>query len=596
MIEIIKQAYNLLTLDERKQAYWCFTAMVLMAMVDVIGVASIMPFMAVISDPQAIMHHAKLAWLYQKLGFTSAHNFLIFLGVLVLAILIVGNSISMLTSWSILRFTYAREYSLSMRLFTQYLYQPYLFFLNRNPSELSKNILSEVMTVINRAFIPGMQLIAKLLVTSLILLLLMLVDPVLAFVLSGILGGAYVIIYVTVRKKLAVIGQRRIEDNRLKYKIVNEAFGGIKDIKLLGREQNFINDFAKYTRQHADDEATGNIIAQLPRYALETIAFGGVLVITIYLLVVEKNIGNAMPLLALYAFASFRMMPALQQIFTSIAFLRVSKDALIILNNDLLQTQMMQKEIQTQSPLIFNNKLELNAIQFTYPNTNKSTIDNLDLHIKRNTTIGFVGMTGAGKTTIVDIILGLLQPKSGQMLLDSMVVDNNNRYYWQQKIGYVPQSIFLCDDTVAKNVAFGIPEQDIDMNAVKRAAKIANIHDFIEKDLENGYNTIVGDRGIRLSGGQRQRIGIARALYHNPEVLVLDEATNALDNMTESVIMEAIQPLAHQKTIIIVAHKLSTLRECDQIFVFEKGKLHASGTYDELINANETFRILAGGV
>lgn len=598
MIDIIRQAYQLLTPVERKQAYWCFTAMVLMAMVDVVGVASIMPFMAVISDPDAITHHAKLAWLYNKFGFASTHSFLIFLGLLVLAILVVGNSISMLTSWSILRFTYAREYSLSMRLFKQYLYQPYLFFINRNSSELSKNILSEVMTVINRAFIPGMQLVAKAIVTSLILLLLLIVDPVLAFVLTFILGGAYAGIYIKVRKKLGEIGKRRLEDNRQKYKIIGEAFGGIKDIKLLGRENHFIEAFSRYAKQHADDEATGNVIAALPRYALETIAFGGVLLITIYLLVVRQNISDAMPLLALYAFASFRLMPALQQIFTSVAFLRVSKDALAILAADLhsaeLNKNLMPAVSASNKDLPFIRELELRQVHFSYPNANKTVIQSLDLKIPVNSTVGFVGMTGAGKTTIVDIILGLLNPKLGQMLVDDNFITQSDLPNWQRKIGYVPQTIFLCDDTITRNIAFGIADEKIDMQAIERATRIANIHDFIVNDLEKGYDTVVGDRGIRLSGGQRQRIGIARALYHDPDILVLDEATNALDSMTESTIMDAIQPLAHQKTILIVAHKLSTLKECDQIFVFEHGKIHATGTYDELIVANETFRALAG--
>ena len=335
MIEILRHIFLLITPKERTQAYWCFFSMLLMALVEVVGVASIMPFIAVISDPEIVFHHAKLAWLYHYFHFTNPHKFLIFLGLVVLAVLVIGNFISMLTTRSIFKFTYARQFSLSKRIFAHYLYQPYLFFINRNSSELGKNVLSEVATVISRAFIPSMQMIAKLIVTCLILILLLVVDPVLAVVVTFILGGAYLAIYIKVRSKLTAISKRCLNDNRRKFKIVTEAFGGIKDIKLLGRETYFIESFCHYAKQHAEDESTEHVIAHLPRYALETIAFGGVLIIILYLLYTQQNIANVMPLLALYAFASLRLMPALQQIFTSVAFLRISKDALNILYKDL---------------------------------------------------------------------------------------------------------------------------------------------------------------------------------------------------------------------------------------------------------------------
>lgn len=594
MISIIKQIFLLLTKAERTKAYWCFSAMLLMAMVEVVGVASIMPFMAVISDPDAIQHHAKLAFIYNKLHFTSAHSFLIFLGLLVFGILIVGNSISMLTTWSILKFTYAREYSLSKRLFTEYLYQPYIFFLNRNASELTKNILSEVITVTNRAFIPGMQLIAKMIVTTLILLLLLAIDPVLAFVVSVVLGGTYFVLYSQVRKKLSDISKRCLEDNRNKYKIVTEAFGGIKDIKLLGNENYFIESFSHYAKQHSHDEATGNVIAQLPRYALETIAFGGVLLIIIYLLVMQKNINNAMPLLALYAFASFRLMPAMQQIFTSIAFLRLSKEALNILTRDLPRHTLEQPEKVTNTSIFpFQSEIELKDVGFAYPNTTSPVLKALNFKIPVNSTVGFVGMTGAGKTTLIDILLGLLPPNKGEMWVDNVKVDASNLSHWQKKIGYVPQAIFLADDTVANNIAFGIKEADIDMQAVEMAARIANIHQFIVSDLANGYHTKVGDRGIRLSGGQRQRIGIARALYHNPEILVLDEATSSLDTLTENAILDAILELSRKKTLIIISHRISTLSECDTIHVLKDGNIISSDSYQALLSTCQQFKGMA---
>lgn len=598
MVTILRQMFFLLSPKERGQAYRCFAAMLMMALVEVVGVASIMPFIAVLSDPESITHHAKLALLYNKLHFTDPHQFLIFLGLLVLGILVVGNGISMFTTWSIFKFTYAREYSLSTRIFKHYLAQPYLFFLNRNTSELSKNVLSEVITIINRAFIPAMQLIAKSIIAGLILLLLLIIDPVLAFVLGGILGGAYIGIYVKVRRKLAAISKRCLSDNQKKYKIVTEALQGIKDIKLLGREQYFLDQFDIYAKQHADDGAVSNIIAHIPRYALETIAFGGVLILILYLLMSHQNMADAMPLLAVYAFASLRLMPALQQIFTSIAFMKVSKDALNILTMDLKDEQNTQQLLRLNAvpiqPLSFNQGIAVHQLNFSYPNTTKPVIQDLTMEIKAYSTVGFVGMTGAGKTTLVDILLGLLRATSGQILIDGQPLTVVNLSSWQHKIGYVPQAIFLADETITQNIAFGVAPSEIDHAAILRAAKMANIHQFITQELPQGYQTIVGDRGIRLSGGQRQRIGIARALYHDPQILVMDEATNALDNMTESIIMDAMTTLAQTKTMIIVAHKLSTLKECDQIYVFANGTLQTKGKYEELIAQDETFRLLAG--
>jgi ABC-type multidrug transport system fused ATPase/permease subunit len=595
-MEILKKIFSLLTPKERASAYWCFAAMLLMALVEVVGVASIMPFMAVLSDPDAVQHHAKLALLYQSLHFTSSHRFLIFLGFVVLGVLVFSNTVSMLTTWLILRFTYERQYSLSKRLFQKYLYQPYAFFLQRNSSELIQNILTEVQTVVNRAFIPGMQLIAKAIVTGMILLLLLKIDPVLAFVLAFLLGGAYLSLYVQVRKKLATISKRCQANSKLQFKIATETFGGIKDIKLLNREQHFLNSFARAALQQADDEAAGNIIAHLPRYALETIAFGGVLAIILYLLVTQKNISNAMPLLALYAFASFRLMPAMQQIFTSIAFLRISRDALNVLSHDLSQQDLLATSLPQSSvpltPLPFANELNLRNISFTYENTQKPVVESLNIAIPAKATIGIVGMTGAGKSTIVDLILGLLTPSHGDIQVDKISISATNITSWQQKIGYVPQMIFLADDTITNNIAFGIAPSEIDLAAVTRAARMANIHDFVN-GLDRQYETIVGDRGVRLSGGQRQRIGIARALYHDPEVLVLDEATSSLDSLTENVILDAIKELSRKKTIIIIAHRLTTLTECDTIHVLQNGKIISSDTYQELLKSCDVFKEMA---
>jgi ABC-type multidrug transport system fused ATPase/permease subunit len=340
-----------------------------------------------------------------------------------------------------------------------------------------------------------------------------------------------------------------------------------------------------------------NAISSLPRYALETLAFGGIIVLVIYLLNAKHGASTALPLVSLYALSGYRMMPALQQIFMNLSTIRFNVASLEKLSKDLEKSVEISSTMPVPPP-IFNpiplsERLDLKGVVFFYPNRPDPVLNELSLMIKANTTVGIVGSTGSGKTTTLDILLGLLTPSSGQLLIDGVIIDSENVRNWQASIGYVPQQIMLLDNTILRNIAFGIPDAQVDFDSVVKAARLAHLNDFIQNDLPERYNTIVGDRGVRLSGGQRQRIGIARALYHDPSVLVLDEATSSLDNITENVIMEALNTLSHQKTIIMVAHRLSTVRECDVIIVMDKGRVSGYGTYAELLEHNSIFRHLS---
>ena len=293
-------------------------------------------------------------------------------------------------------------------------------------------------------------------------------------------------------------------------------------------------------------------------------------------------------------------MPSLQQIYTNVSTMRYNYAALDLLYNDFAQfpnsfilTEKLPANSAQMIPLTFQNKIELNDVIYRYPSTNENVINELDIKIHANTTVGIVGSTGSGKTTIIDIILGLLKPSAGNLKVDELSITEENVRNWQLNLGYVPQSIYLTDDTITKNIAFGIPESDIDLEAVKRAANIANIDKFIINDLPDGFNTLVGERGVRISGGQRQRIGIARALYRDPKILILDEATSALDGITENAIMDAINKLSHQKTIIMIAHRLTTVKACDVIYILENGKVIESGTYTELMDSSHRFQNMA---
>ena len=373
---------------------------------------------------------------------------------------------------------------------------------------------------------------------------------------------------------------------------MSEAFGAAKEVKVGGLEQACIRRFVGPAQIYAKHHATAQVVSLLPRFALEAIAFGGMLLVMLYLMAQTSSFASALPIVALYAFAGYRLMPALQQIYQSITQLRYSTLALNVLHEDLVNLQPACPS-HNQEVLSLKQAITLNDIHYSYPNSPHATLKGLCLSIPAGTIVGLVGTTGSGKTTTVDLILGLLEAQRGTLEIDGQIITEHNRRAWQRSIGYVPQQIYLADDTVEANIAFGVEARDIDPQAVECAAKIAGLHEFVINELPGQYKALVGERGVRLSGGQRQRIGIARALYHKPQVLILDEATSALDNLTEKAVMESIHSLRHDMTIIMIAHRLSTVKECDIIFLLVKGRLKAHGRFDDLAKRDEQFRSMA---
>ncbi|RQD76039.1 MAG: ABC transporter ATP-binding protein, partial [Halanaerobium sp. MSAO_Bac5] len=326
------------------------------------------------------------------------------------------------------------------------------------------------------------------------------------------------------------------------------------------------------------------------------IAFGGIVLLVLYLIISGEEASGVVPMVSLFAFAGYRLMPALQRIFKAASSLNFNTAILDRIHEDIFEKgefASLDWPEERPQPLEFNNKIKLKNIKFSYPDDQEVVLKNINLEIKKNTEIGLAGTTGAGKSTLVNVILGLLNPEEGKIEIDGIEINQDNIRNWQQNLGYVPQDIYMCDDTILSNIAFGVPKDEIDMEAVKKATKIANIDNFIEDELPQGYNTVVGERGVRVSGGQRQRLGLARALYHDPEVLVLDEATSSLDGATQKSVMEAINNVAKVKTMIIIAHRLSTVQNCDCIHMLEDGEIIGSGTYGELVEGNNKFRNLA---
>ena len=347
------------------------------------------------------------------------------------------------------------------------------------------------------------------------------------------------------------------KSNELRYTSVNEAFGSSKETKVNGLEKIFIERFSKASNSFARTIAASQVVAQLPRFALEAIIFGGVMLLLLYLMVQKGNFNSAIPIVSLYVFAGYRLMPALQQIYSSLAQLSFIKPSVDKLYNDF--KILTNKKLEEEADFTFNKSINLKNVSYSYPNLSRNVLKNINLSISEKTTIGLIGSTGCGKTTLVDIILGLLEPKEGIIEVDKILTRQNIRS-WQRYIGYVPQHIYLSDDTVSANIAYGQNFNEINQELVEKVSKVSKLHDFVINELPQQYQTSVGERGIRLSGGQRQRIGIARALYNNPKILILDEATSALDIQTEQAVMNSISSLSNKITIIIIAHRLNTLK------------------------------------
>ncbi len=591
-MEIIKKILYLLTSREYKQAILLLIMVTIMALLDVIGVASILPFMAVLTNPDIIETNLILNKIFQasnEFGVENYDQFLFFLGLFVFLLLIASLVFKALTTYVQVRFTKMREYSISKRIVENYLHQPYSWFLNRNSADLGKTILSEVAIIVGYGVTPLINIASKGLVAVALIILLILVDVKLAAIVAFTMGSAYGLIYFFTNSYLERAGQQRVKNNRLRFMMVNEAFSASKEVKVGSLEQFYIERYSDSAKSYSKNQASVIILSQIPRFFLEAIAFGGIMLMILYLMIQKGSFNNAIPLISLYVFAGYRLIPSLQIIFTSFNQLSYVNSSLNSLYEDL---KSLKKPIieQDSKKISFNKTIALKNISYNYPNSSKTALKNININLKAQTSVGLVGGTGSGKTTTIDVILGLLEAQKGTLEVDGQIITKNNYRAWQSLIGYVPQHIYLSDDNVSANIAFGKNIKNIDQNAVEKAAKIANLHDFVVKELPKQYETNIGERGIRLSGGQKQRIGIARALYHDPQILILDEATSALDNTTEEIVMEAIKNIGKNKTLIIIAHRLSTVKDCDKIFMFDKGEIKKEGTFEDLITSDFKFQ------
>jgi ABC-type multidrug transport system fused ATPase/permease subunit len=596
---------KLLSLFDKREKPKVFLLMVMIflgACLEIMGIGLVLPFISLISDPSLIDRYTAFSHLKNLTGDLPYNSMLTLLG-LILLLFYLAKNLYMANLFLIQnRFIYKKMHALSLTLFGSYLSAPYVFHLRRNSSELQRNINISVLQVFNVLFIYTLYLISDALVLLAIFSLLIFIDPLTTIIAGFVVLLAAGIFFKVIRNKIHTLGELDHHNVGQMIKWVNQGLASIKETKILGNEEFFLNAYSKYCGEYVRSRRFTATVQEMPRLFLETLAVVGMLTIILLFLIQGRDIQSVIPLIALFAVAAFRMIPSTNRIIRSMTVIRQYTPALDVVVKDLEIGESGPREhsISPGAPgetgqgegLSFKNEIVLDGIHYRYPDTQEDVLHSISLKIRRGQSVAFVGSSGSGKTTIVDIILGLLTPTGGNLLADGYDIQGDLRG-WQSLFGYIPQSIYLMDDTIRRNIAFGVQDSVIDEEAVWKALCSAQLDEFIQ-NLPDGLDTLVGEAGVRLSGGQRQRIGIARALYHEPEVLILDEATSSLDNETEQAVSDAINHLSGEKTIIIIAHRLSTVEHCERLFFLKDGRLADSGTFSHLISSSSEFQAMAG--
>jgi len=595
MFSQLKELYSLLTNDQRKKLRRLQILVVLMAFAEIAGVVSIGPFMALVGDISQLQGEGRLADLYRATGLEDPRDFLFWVGIGVLVVLAVAACISTFTVWRLSMYGAQVGAEISNRLFRHYMHQPWLFHASGSSSQLTTRVAQEAGRITTMIINPLMQMNAKLVMALFMTLAIFLYNPLVAITGFLLFSGTYILLYKTVRRRLVRNGRHISEAQQMRFKLMGEGFGGIKDVLLLGRQKVFTDRFQAECEKFAAAQGTTQALGQVPRYAMELIAFGGIIFLVLYLLSShEGNLGEILPVLSVYALAGFKLLPAFQQAYMGVSQIRGNLSAFDAVRDDLRASSLTVagSSVPTGQRITPRSAIWFKNVVFSYPGKEEPALNDIDITIPVNGVIGLVGASGSGKSTAIDLLLGLIEPQQGGLFIDGKTLTEKNVRAWQNSVGFVPQSIFLADSSIRENIAFGLPPEAVDEEKVSRAVTMAHLDELLT-ELSQGLDTRVGERGVQLSGGQRQRIGIARALYYDADVLVLDEATSALDGITEKLIMDAIHDFAGKKTIIMIAHRLATVRQCDSIYLLQRGKILDSGTYFELTERNEVFRRMA---
>lgn len=588
---LMRAALSILSHEEKKglliSVFFIFAA----SASEVLGIASVIPFLSLASTPSILNETAYLRFIYDKGHFSGLHSFMIVLGVGAVVMLLISTIVNILAISLSSRWIYMREYSIASRLFQSYLAKPYHFFINRHSTEFSKNIFTEIALVINGIFIPGAYLIIKVISVVIIVIALMIFNIRATVTILLVFGIAYLFIFLIFNRACTLVGKKRGEANESRFKVVAETFGSIKEAILYHKQEFFLNAFNIPSEVFVKAQCTERVVGLIPRYVLELLAFGGALMFVLIQLREGKSASFFVPSMIVYVLAGYRLLPDLQQIYAHATKINFNSASLFNLSRELRDAQGVRQVSMTDlKPVVFQRNVAMVDIEYGFEGARDKVLRKLKLDISAGEKIGLIGETGCGKSTTVNLLSCLLRPSSGAILVDGQELTDELVPQWQEKIGFVTQHIYLGGIAVKENIAFGIQKKDIDFESVKFASRISQLHDFIENELPRGYDTEVGERGVRLSGGQIQRIGIARALYRRPDLLIMDEATNALDSLTEEKIYSEIFKHFPKLTVVIITHRISTLSKCDFIYLLKSGQVVAHGSYSNLFSDNDYFR------
>jgi ABC-type multidrug transport system fused ATPase/permease subunit len=594
---LIRELYGVLTRSQLKRLLVLQLLMAIMAFAEVGSVAAIGLFMAVVANENVLNQAHFIGRIYQMTGLSNPADFIYLVGVIALILLVATALVSMLTVWRAARFAARVGQEIADSLYRYYMHQPWLFHAAGSSAELTKKIASESYIVSSQIIYPLMQINAKGILTLFMIVGLFILNPWVVLIALVIFGCAYAVLYRMIRQRLVRNGRRISELATRRYKLMAEGFGGIKDVLLLGRQADFVRRFEASGTKLSRSLSANDALAMAPKNFMDMVSFSSVILLVLYLTKnYQGDLASILPVLALYALAGFKVLPGFQQIYHAIATIKASSPAFESIKTDLQKSHALtdpQENSEVAGPITsFSQAIDLREITFTYPAKLQPALNSISVRISANQSVGFAGTTGSGKSTLIDLVMGLLPPDSGEILIDGVPLTPANTRSWQDMIGLVSQSIFLSDASIKENVAFGIPLEKIDTQRVREVLALAQLEEFVA-ELPHGIESRVGERGVQLSGGQRQRIGIALSLYHNPEVLVFDEATSALDGITEKSIMRAINHFAGRKTIILIAHRFTTIQKCDVIYFMEKGRIVDHGTYKELMERNALFRAMS---
>jgi ATP-binding cassette, subfamily B, bacterial PglK len=595
MISSLKKLNQLFSRRDKAKLFGLLLLMLIASMLEIVGLGLIPAFVVAVSDPDVILYYPVVGEVLAQVNITTPERLLIFGALLLIIVFVIKNIYLSFYAYLERAFVKDRQIWLGTQLFTAYMLAPYTFHLSRNTAELLHNTNLEVRRLTESVLMSLLRFVMEGIMIVSIFIVLLLLEPWVTLATFGILGVAAGFFLKLIRGRIKLYGKVEQQERKGMIQAVNQGLGGIKDTRILNREPFFIDAFRRALRDAANALMFKGVAMQVTKPIIETLAVTSMLLIALLLLYQGRPITDVIPILALFGMATLRLMPAFNKIASAWTALRYTSYAVDPIFDDLAELKAIvhweRQEMKRIQRLNLQSQITVTDLTYHYPNSQEKALNGLNLTIPKGCAVAFVGPSGAGKSTLADVLLGLLEPQRGCVQVDGVDIKHNLRG-WQQNIGYVPQLIYLSDDTVKANIAWGLPENEINPQALQVAVKAAQLGELIER-LPAGLETMIGEQGVRLSGGQRQRVGIARALYHDPQVLIMDEATSALDGVTERFVIEAIDRFKGERTVIMIAHRLTTVQRCDRLYFMRDGRIEEQGTYTQLLEHSPTFRQMA---